>query len=65
MKLVNSTNIEFWREDGVADEVQFDTHDERELAELFWEFLKENGFINVVKGKTEWESGIMVETEGE
>lgn len=29
------------------DETEFDTTDERELAELWWEFCKENGLIDV------------------
>ena len=60
MELINSTNIEYYEEDGIH-EVQFDTHDEKELAELFWDYLKENDIINVTKGKTEYESGVMVE----
>jgi len=29
------------------DETEFDTTDERELADLWWEFCKENGLIDV------------------
>lgn len=31
------------------DETEFDTTDERELAELWWEFCQENGLIEVRK----------------
>ena len=35
------------------DETEFDTTDEHELAELWWEFCKENGLIDVSKHKEE------------
>lgn len=60
MELIDSTNIEYYEEDGIY-EVQFDTHDEKELAQLFWDYLKENDLINVTKGKTDYETGVMVE----
>ena len=43
------TNIGFINEDGKEDETQFDTHDEEELARLWWIFCKENKLINVEK----------------
>lgn len=61
MKTINSTNIEYWIAGDDMEEVQFDTHDEKELAQLFWDYLKENDLINVTKGKTEYETGVMVE----
>ena len=60
MELIDSTNIEYCEEDGIH-EVQFDTHDEKELAQLFWDYLKENDLINVTKGKTDYETGVMME----
>lgn len=43
-----------WHQDGLPmsgdmDETEFDTVDERELAELWWEFCKENNLILVTK----------------
>lgn len=54
------TNIEFINEDGDLDETQFDTQDEKELAELWWSFCKEdNIIISVNKGMADYETGIM------
>ena len=54
------TNIEFVNEDGNLDETQFDTQDEKELAELWWDFCKENNIIvSVNKGIADYESGVM------
>ena len=35
--------------DGFNDETEFDTWDEDELAQLWWEFCKENNVIEVYK----------------
>ena len=48
-KMIQITNIQFINEDGKEDETQFDTHDEEELARLWWIFCKENKLINVEK----------------
>jgi len=54
------TNIEFINEDGNLDETQFDTQDEKELAELWWDFCKENNIIiEVNKGIADYESGVI------
>lgn len=37
------------------DETEFDTWDEEELAQLWWEFCKENGLIYVTKREIEEE----------
>ena len=52
-----STNIQFVNDDGNWDETQFDTHDEKELACLFWEFMKENGFITYDRIVADYVSG--------
>ena len=45
---IGVANIEFLNPDnGLTDETQFDTWDERELADLWWEFCKENGLIRI------------------
>ena len=59
-KFINSTNIEYYSPDNRWETVQFDTHDEHELAELFLEFLKENNFISIEKGKSDYETGVMI-----
>jgi len=44
------TAIVYWENDTLPmgpDETEFDTHDEKELAELWWEFCKENNLIGV------------------
>ena len=42
------TNIVFFNPNtGYGDETQFDTDDEKELAELWWYFCKENGLIDL------------------
>lgn len=64
MRLINSTNIYYYTEDGERC-VQFDTHDETELALLFWEYLKEDNEIEIEKGKTEYDTGVMVEFKAE
>ena len=53
------TNIQFTNADGMDDETQFDTQDEKELAELWWEFCKENKLIAVEKGMADYETGEM------
>lgn len=44
------TTIIYWENMNLPfgpDETEFDTHDEEELAELWWEFCKENNLIGV------------------
>ena len=53
------TNIQFTNISGMEDETQFDTQDEHELAELWWEFCKEEGLIEVIKGMADYETGDM------
>ena len=37
------------------DETEFDTWDEKELAELWWDFCKENNLITIIKKEIEEE----------
>lgn len=55
-----STNIQFIDEDGEWSETQFDTHDDDELARLFWDFLKENRLIEINKIIADWETRVAV-----
>lgn len=59
-ELVEATNIDFIGIDGNGGQTQFDTHDEKELAELWWEFCKENDIICTYKGMADYSTGIMV-----
>lgn len=56
-------DIQFYSSGGNIDETQFDTHNEHDLAELWWEFCKDNNLITVVKGKADYESGVIVKTK--
>ena len=59
---IGVTNIQFFNPDnGFTDETQFDTQDEKDLAELWWEFCKENGFIAIEQGIADYNSGDIVE----
>ena len=53
------TNITFINRHGRYDETQFDTQDEHELAELWWNFCNEEALIDVVKGIADYETGEM------
>ena len=57
---IKATNIQFVNTEGNADETQFDTHDEHDLAELPPQLCKENNFITVIKGEADWETGVLV-----
>ena len=57
---IKATNIQFVNPEGNVDETQFDTHDEHDLAELWWQFCKENNFITVIKGEADWKTGVLV-----
>lgn len=59
--LIEVTNIQFVDHEGRDDETQFDTQDEKELAELWWDFCKENDLVTVTKGKADYETGVMIE----
>ena len=61
--LINVTNILFTDRSGVTNETQFDTHNEHELAELWWEFCLENDLISLVQGTADWETGVMYDEE--
>ena len=50
-EIIKATNIQFVNTEGHADETQFDTHDEHDLAELWWQFCKENDLITLIKGE--------------
>ena len=55
------TNIYFVNpDDGMDDATQFDTQDEKELAQLWWEFCLENNFISFYKGFADWETGVLI-----
>lgn len=57
------TNIYFINpDDGMDDATQFDTQDEKELAQLWWEFCKENKIIDCYMGYADYKNGVM---EGE
>ena len=59
---IGVTNIQFFNPDnGFTDETQFDTQDEKDLAELWWEFCKENAFIAIEQGIADYNSGDIVE----
>lgn len=60
-RVTDSTNIYYESIDGDRECVQFDSHDEHELAELWWEFCKENNFISLEKGKADYIHGTMYE----
>ncbi len=60
-RTTKSTNIQYVDTEGVCHEIQFDTHDENELALLWWEFCKEDDLITVIKGIADYESGLMLE----
>lgn len=60
---MNATNIRFLNSDGNVDETQFDTHDEHDLAELWWEFCKENDVISITKGRADYKTGILFEND--
>ena len=58
MVMCNVTQVDFYNPDKehvykglLNDETEFDTHSEQELAELWWDFCKENGLIEVYKTK--------------
>ena len=53
------TNISFVNAYGRDEETQFDTQDEKELAQLWWEFCREEGLIEIEKGIADYESGVM------
>lgn len=62
--VIEATNVGFFNPDladvfgnEINDETQFDTHDEDELAELWWEFCKENNLITVTKGMADYMTG--------
>ena len=58
---IGVTNIEFLNPDnGYTDETQFDTYDEKELALLWWEFCKENGFIRIGYSIADYETGEII-----
>lgn len=62
MKTAKSTNIYYMNPEGELGCVQFDSHDEKELAELWWEYCKDEGIIqSLTKGITEWVTGTMIE----
>lgn len=54
---IKSTNIQFFHPFSGYSETQFDEWNEKELALLWWEFCKENEFIRVEKGYTDYETG--------
>lgn len=59
---IGVTNIEFLNPDnGYTDETQFDTQDEKELADLWWKFCKENGFIRIGYKIADYNSGDIIE----
>jgi len=63
--IIDATNVGFFNPDRASngihnDEVQFDTHDEDELAELWWNFCRENNLITVTKGMADYMTGEMV-----
>lgn len=60
MSKIKATNILFTNPDGFDDEVQFDTHDENDLAELWWQFCKTEGLIKVNKGIADYVTGEMI-----
>ena len=62
--MIEATNVGFFNPDladvfgnEVNDVTQFDTHDEDELAELWWEFCKENNLITIDKGMVDYVTG--------
>lgn len=42
---MKATTIIFVNENGDVDETQFDTQNKAELAEIWWDFCKENNII--------------------
>lgn len=58
---IGVTNIEFLNPDnGYTDETQYDTQDEKELAELWWEFCKEKGFIRIGYAIADYKTGEII-----
>ena len=62
---INATNIYFlnptW-DTTREDSVQFDTQDDKDLAELWFSFCQDEGIITeVCKGTADYDTGIMIE----
>lgn len=60
MKTNEVTNILFTNLDGYKDETQFDTQDEHELAELWWQFCQDEGLIGIEQGIADYETGVLL-----
>lgn len=56
-KRISVTNIGFLAANGREDETQFDTQDERQLAELWWMFCLENKLITFLEQGEIFEEG--------
>lgn len=57
LKATLSTNIYYYGEDGEGYSVQFDTHDEDELARLLWDYLIEGRLLTYDKVVADYTHG--------
>ena len=54
-KATEVTTVGYYGNDGIIHSANFNTHDEKELATIWWEFCKENNIISITKSESKEE----------